>query len=190
MPSCSVSPTSLPQHTCWQSSCNFQAPELTPSSSKESLLPHTLQEVEYACHIANLEEELCNAKSQWDAATTHAVLSAQELSILKHKYNKKAEKKDGSRQVVTDARVLMSWEGKEQAAADAAKKAAKKKAEADRKEKQRQAEHTDIIRHADQEQSSSTFTGSLTSKSKSALIDICFALNLLSDNMNVDALCA
>ncbi|KIK60372.1 hypothetical protein GYMLUDRAFT_244377 [Collybiopsis luxurians FD-317 M1] len=130
----------------------------TPSiSSQQTLLPHTLREIEFACCIADLKEQNCNLKSQQDAASVHAILTAQELSIIKHQYNKKTKKKDGSRCIITDARILMSHEGKEQAAADAAKKEAKKKAEVQRQEKQKEAECADIIRRADHTPSSPVF---------------------------------
>ncbi|KAE9393576.1 hypothetical protein BT96DRAFT_923982 [Gymnopus androsaceus JB14] len=156
----------------------------TPSFSSRP----TLRDISAARRIAELEKELAVMKAERDAANVHAVISGQEVAIWKHRFNKKAEKKDTTKRFPTDARILTSREGKKEAVADAAKKAAKKKAEAERKKKKQDTEREDILRHAVQESESTAFSGSLTSKNKRDLIDIAFSLDIETDGASLNVL--
>ncbi|KAJ3742221.1 hypothetical protein DFH05DRAFT_1559026 [Lentinula detonsa] len=158
----------------------------TPTSSISSR--QTLRDLSAAQQIAELKKELIIVKAERDAANVHAVISGQEAAVWKHRYNKKAVKKDTTKRFTTDARIVTSREGREEAVADAAKKAAKKQAEAEKIKKKQDLEREDILRRAAQEKESIAFSGSLKSKSKRDLIDIAFSLNVETDGATADVL--
>ncbi|KAJ3991864.1 hypothetical protein F5050DRAFT_1715744 [Lentinula boryana] len=158
----------------------------TPTSSISSR--QTLRDLSAAQQIAELKKELVIVKAERDATNVHAVISGQEAAVWKHRYNKKAVKKDTTKRFTTDARIVTSREGREEAVADAAKKAAKKQAKAEKRKKKQDLEREDILCRATQEKESIAFSGSLKSKSKRDLTDIAFSLNVETDGATADVL--
>jgi len=147
-----------------------------------------LHELSAAQRIAELKKEIAVIKAEWDAVNVHAIISGQEAAVWKHRYNKKARKKDTAKRFATDARIVTLREGREEAVVDTAKKAAKQKAEAEKKKKKQDVEREDILRRAAQEKESTAFSSSLKSKSKRDLVDIAFSLNVETDGASVDVL--
>ncbi|KAF9075507.1 hypothetical protein BDP27DRAFT_1315159, partial [Rhodocollybia butyracea] len=131
--------------------------------------------------------QLAIAEAERDAVRAHAVIAGVEAGMWKHKFNNKSQKKDSSKRLHTEARILTSTEGKE-AAAETARKVQKKNAETERLKKRKEFETADILRRAQQQRDNSMFSDTIQSKTKPHLIDLAAALGLEYEGASVDVL--
>ena len=92
-----------------------------------------------------LRRQLAVAEADCDAVRAHAVMTGVESAMWKHKFNKKCQKKESLKWLHTEAHILTSREGKKLVAAEVAKKAQKKKAEAEKKKNWKEMETANML---------------------------------------------
>ncbi len=158
----------------------YSGSSMLPSPSKRQSPYHA----QWA-RIRGLEERVAEQAHQINYLASHLTITTTHITNLRRSENARAAKKSGKAKLNADARTLTSAEGlrlaEERDALASAKEQERETRNQEREEQERLAQERRVA-----ERDTMVFTGAITSKNKSQLKDLAWALGLTMDGTNAE----